>query len=201
MSTFTNFRWSDARNPYRIRATKSIEYINWDALKDVAAGHRSIGCTLGQQYGFGGRHVVFQDYVHWIARVGIPPVDHNDGEKYESSCISRDDRGPFRLVHGDFGDNNMLVDEKSNLLSVIDWEKSFVGPAEMAASFPLRLLVYTEALVPTQRDEDGKVMGTWKATLDDRENMCPQFRLRSVGKLNHCTRVCLTIAHKKMSYS
>ena len=34
-----------------------------------------------------------------------------------SPYISRYDRGPFRLVHGDFGDRNMLVDEEFNLLS------------------------------------------------------------------------------------
>ena len=32
-----------------------------------------------------------------------------------SACISRYDRGPFRLVHGDFGNHNMLVDEDFNL--------------------------------------------------------------------------------------
>lgn len=95
MSTFTNFRWSDARHssaePYRVRATKSIETINWAALNDVAASYRSVGCTLGQQYGFGGRHVVreivFDDNIRWIARVGIPPINHNEDEKYEPKPI------------------------------------------------------------------------------------------------------------------
>ena len=99
-----------------------------------------------------------------------------------SACISQYDRGPFRLIHGDFGDHNILVDEDFNLRSVIDWEKSFVGPAEMAASFPLRLLVYPEALVPTQKDAEGKVMGTWKATFDDREKYVSAIEAHEHGE-------------------
>ena len=52
----------------------------------------------------------------------------------------------------------------------------------MAASFPLRLVVYSEALVPTQRDADGKVMGTWKVTFDDREKYVSAIQAQERGK-------------------
>lgn len=86
-----------------------------------------------------------------------------------SSVISKYDHGPFRLIHGDFGHHNVLVDSEFNMLAVIDWEKSFVGPQEMAACFPMRLQVYPEAVLPVQRDKDGKVIGGRGAVFDDRE--------------------------------
>jgi len=52
----------------------------------------------------------------------------------------------------------------------------------MAASFPLRLVVYSEALVPTQRDADGKVMGTWKVTFDDREKYVSAIEAHEHGE-------------------
>jgi hypothetical protein len=72
--------------------------------------------------------------------------------------ISKHDLGPFRLVHGDFGHNNVIVDDNFNILSVIDWEGSFVGPAEMAARFPLRNQMYPETLIPIVRDIDGRIL-------------------------------------------
>jgi hypothetical protein len=72
--------------------------------------------------------------------------------------ISKHDLGPFRLVHGDFGHNNVIVDDNFNILSVIDWEGSFVGPAEMAARFPLRNQMYPEKLIPIVRDRDRKIL-------------------------------------------
>ena len=41
-------------------------------------------CKFGQQYGFGARHVVrelvFDDDVHWIARVNLPEMNPNTDE-------------------------------------------------------------------------------------------------------------------------
>jgi hypothetical protein len=86
---FTNFKWatfSDSSEPYRVRYSKSLEYIDWDALCTIAKDLRSIPCAIGDQYGFGGRHVVrevlFDDDVHWIARVAIPGVNMNMDEHY-----------------------------------------------------------------------------------------------------------------------
>jgi hypothetical protein len=72
--------------------------------------------------------------------------------------ISKHDHGPFRLVHGDFGHNNVIVDDNFNILSVIDWEGSFVGPAEMASRFPLRNQMYPETLIPIVRAGDGRIL-------------------------------------------
>ncbi|CAI7661028.1 unnamed protein product [Penicillium manginii] len=53
--------------------------------------------------------------------------------------LSVRDNGPFPLCHGDFGHNNMVFDDKYNLLGVIDWEAAFAGPWEIFAEFPLSL--------------------------------------------------------------
>jgi hypothetical protein len=75
-----------------------------------------------------------------------------------SSLLSKYDDGSFHIVHPDFGHNNIIVDDDFNILGVIDWEKAFVGPAEMAARFPLRLQMYPEALLPLARDTNGKIV-------------------------------------------
>ena len=86
---FTKFKWatfSDASEPYRVRASKSLQYIDWDALCTIAKDIRNMPCAIGDQYGLGGRHIVreivFDDDVHWIARVGIPGVNMNKDEHY-----------------------------------------------------------------------------------------------------------------------
>jgi hypothetical protein len=88
--TFTNFQWATVTDtdsePYRVRAMKALEYIDWDALCTVAKEARNIRCEIGDQYGLGGRHVVreivFDDGVHWIARVSIPSVNCTPEENY-----------------------------------------------------------------------------------------------------------------------
>ena len=87
---FTKFKWNNGMDvtsePYRVRALMALEYINWDALKLEASRVRSVPCHLGNQYGFGGRNVVreivFDDNVHWIARVKIPGVNFDASESY-----------------------------------------------------------------------------------------------------------------------
>lgn len=88
--SFTKFNWatiSDSTSkPYRIRAVKALEYIDWVALRTVATKARNIPCAIGDQYGLGGRHVVreivFDDDEHWIARVGIPPVNFREDQNH-----------------------------------------------------------------------------------------------------------------------
>lgn len=86
-----------------------------------------------------------------------------------SSRISKHDNGPFRLIHGDFSQHNIMVDDDFNMLAVIDWEKSFVGPSEMAARFPMSLQVYPESIFPLHRDDDGRIIGDWREIFEDRE--------------------------------
>src|SRR5436190_7762181 len=75
-----------------------------------------------------------------------------------ATMISKNDNGPFRLIHPDFGHNNIIVDDDFNMLSVIDWEYSFAGPSELAARFPIRLQMYPEAILPQERDANGRIM-------------------------------------------
>jgi len=90
---FTKFRWqSIQKNPnkqasYQVRekvCLKSI--IDWKALRQSAENVRNVPCKVGDQYCFGGRHavreIVFEDDVHWIARVLLPEVNPDASEKY-----------------------------------------------------------------------------------------------------------------------
>jgi hypothetical protein len=90
MSDFTNFKWRTTTGigsePYRVRASTALEYIDWHALATAAEESRKIPCKVGEQYGLGGRHVVreilFDDNVHWIGRVSIPSVNFNAEENF-----------------------------------------------------------------------------------------------------------------------
>ena len=66
-------------------------------------------------------------------------------------------------------DDNILIDKDFDFLFIIDWEKSFIRSGEISTFFLVGLLIYSEALFPMQRNEDGKVMKTSKAAFNDRE--------------------------------
>ena len=78
-------------------------------------------------------------YRAWAQRIPKPNATSNFLSHIQAAApmISQHDRGPFRLIHLDFGHNNIIVDDEFNVLGVIDWEKSFVGPCEMASRFPI----------------------------------------------------------------
>ncbi|KAI0395627.1 hypothetical protein F5Y17DRAFT_474326 [Xylariaceae sp. FL0594] len=71
-------------------------------------------------------------------------------------AISTCDNGPFPLCHGDFGHNNIVVDDEYRVLGVIDWEMAYAGPWEMFADFPLTLRDIPPAIdAPWNYDEAG----------------------------------------------
>jgi len=73
-----------------------------------------------------------------------------------ASRISIRNHGPFPLCHGDFGHNNIIVDDGYNILGVIDWETAFAGPWEVFGDFPLTLSVVPPAIdAPWNYDEEG----------------------------------------------
>lgn len=66
------------------------------------------------------------------------------------------DKGPFPLCHGDFGHNNIIVDDHYRILGVIDWESAFAGPWEIFGEFPLNLSIVPPAMnLPKDYDENG----------------------------------------------
>ncbi|KAL2890649.1 protein kinase-like (PK-like) protein [Ceratocystis lukuohia] len=73
-----------------------------------------------------------------------------------ASRLSVLDSGPFPLCHGDFGHNNIIVDDAYQILSVIDWETAFAGPWEIFGDFPLTLTAVPPAMdAPWNYNEDG----------------------------------------------
>jgi len=123
--------------------------------------------------GLGGPYKTTAEYYRaWAARNMAKQADGSDFPSRVdevSSFISEYNNGPFRLIHGDFSQHNIIVDDDFNMLAVIDWEKSFVGPSEMAACFPLSLQVYPESIFPLHRDDDGRIIGNWREIFEDRE--------------------------------
>jgi len=125
-------------------------------------------------HGLGGPYSTAAEYYRaWTAHnKSIPGVTSDFISRIErvSPLISKHNDGPFRLVHPHFGHQNVIVDDDFNILAVISWQKSFVGPAEMTATFPMRLSMYPEALLPRVRDEDGKLVDEYdRRTIEHRE--------------------------------
>lgn len=70
--------------------------------------------------------------------------------------LSKFDKGPFPLVHGDFGHNNIVMNGDYQIIGVIDWEMAFAAPWEIAGDFPLTLSTIPPAMdVPWNYDELG----------------------------------------------
>lgn len=63
-----------------------------------------------------------------------------------TSQLSKFNNGPFPLTHGDFGHNNIVVGHDWRILGVIDWEKAFAAPWEIAGDFPLTLSTVPPAM-------------------------------------------------------
>lgn len=73
-----------------------------------------------------------------------------------AESLSVHNKGPFPLCHGDFGHNNIIFDDRYQLLGVIDWEAAFAGPWEVSGEFPLTLSMVPPAMdVPWNYDEMG----------------------------------------------
>ncbi|ESZ97841.1 hypothetical protein SBOR_1786 [Sclerotinia borealis F-4128] len=74
-----------------------------------------------------------------------------------ASKLSVRDSGPFPLCHGDFGHNNLIVDDQYRIIGLIDWEMAFAGPWEIFGDFPLTLSVIPPAMdAPFNYDENGE---------------------------------------------
>lgn len=74
-----------------------------------------------------------------------------------ASRLSNFDKGPFPLIHGDFGHNNIIVDDDYQIIGVIDWEEAFAAPWEIAGDFPLTLSTVPPAMdAPWNYDEMGR---------------------------------------------
>lgn len=87
----------------------------------------------------------------------IPSVSSFTDSIYKlAGRLSVRDHGPFPLCHGDFGHNNVIVDDRYHILGVIDWETAFAGPWELFADFPLTISSVPRAMnVPWDYDEEG----------------------------------------------
>ena len=96
MPEFTKFRWqsnlSNTKDEYLVHQKACIEFICWDALSNAAERFRNLPCKFGQQYGFGARHVVreivFDDDIHWVARVTLPKMNPSTEENNASNPLS-----------------------------------------------------------------------------------------------------------------
>jgi hypothetical protein len=71
--------------------------------------------------------------------------------------LSSYNNGPFPLCHGDFGHNNVVVDDEYRILGLIDWEMAFAAPWEVCADFPLTFSMVPPAMdAPWNYNEEGE---------------------------------------------
>ena len=113
------------------------------------------------------------------SRMGAGPVDQVLSSittfptrvKALAGNLSLHDKGPFPIYHPDLYHSNIVVDEKFNLLGVIDWQGACTVPWELV-EFPLFLNTVPRALDAAfnydqqgqPRDPDTKLR--WKARAD-----------------------------------
>ncbi|RKK89688.1 hypothetical protein BFJ68_g16646 [Fusarium oxysporum] len=134
-------------------------------------------CQQGPIPGLGGPFTTATEFFEaWSARVKFGKSDeqlraasgqHADDIAYSTSLfpqtikkladkLSVCDHGPFPICHGDFGHNNIIVDDNYKVLGVIDWEGAFAAPWEIFGDFPLNLSIVPPAMdVPWAYNEDG----------------------------------------------
>jgi hypothetical protein len=70
--------------------------------------------------------------------------------------LSGNNDGLFLICYGDFGHNNIVVDDDYKVLGVIDWDFAFVAPWEVFADFPLTFRMVPKMMdAPWNYDEEG----------------------------------------------
>jgi aminoglycoside phosphotransferase (APT) family kinase protein len=101
-----------------------------------------------------GRHASYRDHIMAGLRpmldhlVGYGTVDEGQADALHdyfamARHITELERMPARVLHGDFGLHNVLIDDETQRLSVIDFGEAQAGPAIQdiaAATFPWRFL-------------------------------------------------------------
>jgi hypothetical protein len=108
-------------------------------------------------------------YRAWIVKhASKPGATSTFISEFEAIVHQISDRGPFHLIHPDFGCNNMIIDDEYNILAVIDWEESFAGPTELAAQLPLRLRIYPEEIYSPAKNDEGVVIDGWSKVIEER---------------------------------
>lgn len=92
-----------------------------------------------------------------LANEIIPSVNgFKDAIQGLAESFSIANNGPFPLCHGDFGHNNIVVNDQYQVLGVFDWETAFAAPWEVFAEFPLTLSMTPAKMdAPWNYDEQG----------------------------------------------
>ena len=85
-----------------------------------------------------------------------------------TSKIAFRDQGPFPLFHADYGHHNIVVDDRYNVLGVIDWEYACSVPWE-SIYFPWTLSVVPAPMVPDNYDDDGNAKDCDTRTIIDEQ--------------------------------
>ncbi|KAK2471831.1 hypothetical protein H9L39_16587 [Fusarium oxysporum f. sp. albedinis] len=111
------------------------------------ATHSKFGKTNEQLRAGSGQ---FADEIACSTALFLPTI------KKLADKLSVHDRGPFPIYHGDFGHNNVIVDDDYRVMGVIDWEGAFAVPWEIFGDFPLSISTVPPAMdVPWGYNEDG----------------------------------------------
>ncbi|PCD21225.1 hypothetical protein FGRA07_11752 [Fusarium graminearum] len=111
------------------------------------ATHSKFGKTDEQLRAASGQ---FADEIARSTALFLPTI------KKLANKLSVHDHGPFPICHGDFGHNNVIVDDDYRVLGVIDWEGAFAGPWEIFGDFPLSISTVPPAMdAPWVYNEDG----------------------------------------------
>ncbi|KAF5017914.1 hypothetical protein F66182_10130 [Fusarium sp. NRRL 66182] len=111
------------------------------------ATHSKFGKTDEQLRAGSGQ---FADEIAHSTALFLPTI------KKLANKLSVHDHGPFPIYHGDFGHNNVIVDDDYRVLGVIDWEGAFAGPWEIFGDFPLSISTVPPAMdAPWGYNEDG----------------------------------------------
>lgn len=113
------------------------------AIYRTSSGEYDVGPIAG----FGGPFKTATEYYEAWAKsaksnIGIKPEKNQPFPARLQTIarrISNYNLGPFSVVHVDFGNYNILVDDEYNIRSIIDWDCAAVLPIEFAAVYPADL--------------------------------------------------------------
>lgn len=120
-------------------------------------------------------------YGSWTASADA--AEYDDGRVHalhERLVAEIPDQGPARVVHGDYGVHNVMIDDAGNVSAVLDWEIGTLG--DPLADFAYALNAWTEA---TDAPDAAATAPTALPGFATRNDLIAHYADRTAADLSH----------------
>ncbi len=135
---------------------------------------------LGRHEGYVERQLTTW-YGSWVASAEAAEYDDDRTHSLHERLLARlPPQGPARVVHGDFGVHNVMIDERGDVAAVLDWEIGTLG--DPLADFAYALNAWIE---PSDAPDASEVSPTALPGFDSRADLTARYAAQTGADLTN----------------